>query len=265
MSAPRPGLIDQLAGLWFKSRLRGADRFSALVGRSERITFRSRAGTIFDLNPTSYIDRIVLTDGDYESEVRLAIASAARAGETVWDIGANFGLHCTTLGKVRPDLKIVAFEPNPDEYKRLLLHRQWNAPQIQTCVLALSERPALLPLSLGPKGNSGMTTLSPWTKATYAGTTLVAATTGDSLVETGMAPNPHIIKIDVEGHESAVLRGLTETLHRPDCHTVVFEDDAATNTESKALLRSAGFEITPLARNERTGHALSNFTAQRHR
>jgi FkbM family methyltransferase len=157
----------------------------------------------------------------------------------------------------------VAFEPNPREHARLLRHLSWNAPHVQTCTLALSDQAGVLPLHLGPEGNSGMTTLTPWSEATSSGTLLVPVARGDDLIIKGYLPAPHLIKIDVEGHESAVLRGLSGTLKSGHCHTVIFEDGASDDTEAKQLLRSAGFSLVPLHRREQTGHSLENYLARK--
>ena len=108
-----------------------------------------------------------------------------------------------------------------------------------------------------------MTTLNPWSKASYTETVFVAAVEGDALIASGCTPSPNIIKLDVEGHEAAVLRGLRQTLSGPACRMVVFEDGPERDSEPKQLLRAAGFEIKPLLRNEHTAHTLSNFVARK--
>lgn len=256
-------LVDRLVSASLRHGLRGATRLSRFTGKSDKLLVRASCGAVFLLNPSGYIDRFVIHEGDYESEVRLEIEESAQIGDAIWDIGANFGLHCVTLGKRRQDLKIVAFEPNPIEHARLMLHRGWNAPHIQTCSVALSDRTAMIELHLGPPGNSGMTTLSPWSKTSYTETILVAAVEGDGLIASGRIPSPNIIKLDVEGHEAAVLRGLRQTLNGAACRMVVFEDGPDRDTEPKQLLRTAGFEVSPLLRNEHTAHALSNFVARK--
>jgi FkbM family methyltransferase len=259
---PNPNLADRFLAYWWRHNLRGAISLSHLLGRPDALVARSKSGAVFRLSLFGYIDGIVLREGDYESEVRVAM-NCASDGQTVWDIGSNFGLHAVTLGLARPDLKIVAFEPNPREHARLMVHRDWNAPSVQTCSLALSDQRGLQPLFLGPLGNSGMTTLSPWSKAEYAGTVLVPVARGDELISSNALPPPNVIKLDVEGHESSVLRGLEQTLRSGGCHTVIFEDALESGTEPKQILSAAGFSWKPLLRNESTSHALVNFIARR--
>ncbi len=263
---PRPSLRDRLLATWWRRGLPGFLSLRWILTNSNAdagLKFKTRDDCCFLLNLPGYIDSIVVRDGFYESEVVAALGLYAGTDAVVWDVGANFGLHCATLGHLRPDLRIVAFEPNPREHARLLRHREWNAPNMQTCTVALSDRRAYLPLHLGPAGNSGMTTLSPWSEATYSGKVMVAAARGDDLIAEGLFPAPHVIKIDVEGHEAAVLRGLEQTLHGSACRAVILEDGISDDTEPKHLLRSAGFEISVLTRNERSDHALANFVARK--
>lgn len=265
-SANAPSLRDRLLACWWRRGWRGFCTLQRLFPSREfgaELRYTTSFGSSFRLRPQSYIDGTVLREGFYESEVLAALATAANASEVVWDIGANFGIHATTLARCRPDLRIVAFEPNPVEHGRLLLHREWNAPQLITSAVALSDTSGVVKLHLGPEGNSGITTLTPWSQGNYTGEVLVAAITGDEMIATCQVPAPNIIKLDVEGHEGAVLRGLRRTLSGAACRVVVFEDGPERDTEPKLLLRASGFEIKPLLRNEHTAHALSNFVARK--
>ena len=227
----------------------------------DALIYRTPYGSSFLLDPLFYIDGLVVRQGFYESEVLEALHTRLRPGYVLWDIGTNFGLHAVTLARLVPEAKVFAFEPNPAEHARLLRHRAWNAPHLTTSSLALSDSTGILPLHLGPEGNSGMTTLAPWSQGRYSGTVLVATASGDDLIARGTLPAPHLIKLDVEGHESAVLRGLAHTLASPHCELVVFEDSMDADTPAKTILRAAGFLLAPLVRREQSAHALANFAA----
>ena len=57
----------------------------------------------------------------YEEQYDRAFSSALRVDDCVWDVGANVG-HYTRLfsGIVGPNGKVIAFEPSPSNFERLL-------------------------------------------------------------------------------------------------------------------------------------------------
>lgn len=250
---------------WRRLRWRGFHRtWTALHRAGDKVSVTTRYGSIFALDPLAYIDGLVIEEGFYESEVLAELLPALQPrGAVLWDIGANFGLHAVTAARLARDATVVAFEPNPGEHARLLLHRQWNAPHLITSSLALSDAEGVLPLHLGPPGNSGLSALAPWFHDRSSGTVLVAVARGDDLIARGTLPAPTAIKLDVEGQEAAVLRGLTHALASAACRLVVFEDEPRADSAAKRLLQSAGFAIRPLQRQERSQHSLVNFAAHK--
>jgi len=245
-------------------RWRGFIRLWKLSGRNFDTTLLATTskGTVFELSPFSYIDAIVLREGYSESEAADAIVSSLGNG-VLWDIGANFGLHGLTSKHLRPSSRVVCFEPSFEMFGRLWRNRALNALDVDLVNAALSNRSGFQTLFLGPPGNPGMSTLSPWSTATYAGTCLVAVSRGDDLVAQGLVPAPTVIKLDVEGHELPALEGLANVLRSPSLGAVVFEDSRDGDTAVKALLREAGFTCEPLKRRESSKHQLENFAARR--
>jgi len=87
---------------------------------------------------------------------------------------------------------------------------------------------------------------------------------GDDVVGDGV-PAPTIVKIDVEGAEVNVLRGLSDTLKRDKCRLVcieVHEDHLdqfdTSRMELISMLEAAGFETSELdRRNEKNWHLLA--------
>lgn len=138
-----------------------------------------------------------------------------------------------------------------------------NHVKLVVARLALSDHDGRAELHLGGTGNPGMSTLSPWSAFSHSGRENVAIWRGDSLVAEGGLTPPQVIKLDVEGHEASVLRGMPVTLARRNCRVMIFEDAKATDTEAKTLLRQAGFTIAPLERNEDTDHPPANFVGRK--
>ena len=257
---------DRFWTAWRRRKWRGFHRaWSWRLRRGHRteLLVRSSYGPVFALDPFAYIDGFVIERGFYESEVLDALRPALAPGTVLWDIGGNIGLHAITAKLLHPTATVCAFEPVPAVMTRLQRNAALNQADIRLFNLALSDREGVATMHLGQPGNYGMSTLCPWNGANYAGTCHVATARGDQLVETGVAPAPAVIKLDVEGHEAAVLRGLARVLARPECRLMIFEDGVAADTEAKRLLAAAGFQIRILARQEATEHALANFVAEK--
>lgn len=216
------------------------------------------------LDPYSYIDRHVLQEGYYESEVFTAISEVLAPGGVLWDIGANIGLHSIATKVNLPDCAVVSFEPSPAILGALWRNISLNRCDIAVFALALSDKDGLATLHIAHDGNPGMTTLDlfPGLAHAYQSSATVATMRGDALVRQSLAPQPTVVKIDVEGHEISTLRGMRVTLSHPDCRRVVFEDQKA-DTALKKFLIELGFFIQPLSRNENTAHDLQNFTADK--
>jgi FkbM family methyltransferase len=261
-------LCDRLFASW-RRHGRGFARTWGLLqklNRGSTLRCRTRYGSIFELEPFSYIDSFIITHGYYEAEVLEALLPWIGEGRPLWDIGANFGLHGITAKRLIPSAEVCCFEPAPPVMARLLRHRALNRTDVRPFALALSNRAGGATLNLSSSGNSGMSTLEAVDQSKYAGTCFVATVRGDDLVSDGTAPAPAAIKLDVEGHEFAALSGLEQTLRSPACHCVVFEDRAdllapGVDSPVKSLLVTCGFELAPLVRREPADHPLLNFQA----
>jgi len=260
----KPSRIDRFLRAYARTGLPGFARLWRLSGRTAESTLRAATakGTVFELSPFAYIDGIVVREGSYEPEVTDAVVASLGDG-VLWDVGANFGLQGITAKFLRPKSRVLCFEPSLAMLERLSRNRDLNGVDIDIVGVALSNRTGSQELFLGPAGNPGMSTLSPWKEATYAGSCVVAVARGDDLLEGGGVPMPTVIKLDVEGHELPALEGLSNALHSPSLRAVVFEDAEGPDTPVKALLGGAGFSIERLNRQLGSRHALDNFAARR--
>lgn len=135
--------------------------------------------------------------------------------KVVWDIGANIGDH--TRQYLDWGKKVVAFEPNPLAFTCL----EHNCPEALCLPYAASDKDGSLNFTI--LNNVGASRISP------SGEWSVEAKKLDDLD----LPAPGFAKIDVEGWEPSVLRGMERVLfeHRP----IVFVE---INHEA---LRVAGF------------------------
>lgn len=137
----------------------------------------------------------------------------------VFDVGANRGQRTRLF--LRLGARVVALEPDPSNQRLLArrFSRQWfREPRVTIVGKAVSDSEAGATLWVHAPG-SGLNTLSQkWVQAlavdeqrfgstiAYADRREVETTTLDALMRT--FGDPYYIKVDVEGHEASVLRGL---------------------------------------------------------
>lgn len=124
------------------------------------------------------------------------------AGATVLDVGANIGMLCCSLAVQRPDLRIVAVEPVPDNVACLRENLAVNdIGNVEVIHAGVAEKPGALYFD-----SSG-----PWSSVQATGEgARVECITLDSLDFTNVA----LVKIDVEGWEPQVIAGATELLSK---------------------------------------------------
>jgi FkbM family methyltransferase len=197
--------------------------------------------------------------GDYatgrnELPVQRAVAAHLRPGHVFYDIGSNIGFFALIAARcVGPTGRVYAFEPVPANV---------------ACITGNARRNrfgnvAVLPAAVGAAAGTGTLLLSPHPggatlsaadgQATPCGTVDVRVVAIDDLVAAGAIRPPDVIKLDVEGAESAVLHGARATLER---HTPILigeldapsaEDLSRKQEELAAILTSCGYDLAPLA------------------
>jgi FkbM family methyltransferase len=145
-----------------------------------------------------------------------------RPGDCVYDIGAGVGLHTLFLAQVVGARGlVVAFEPASHIYEylydNLMLNRSTN---VRALKVALGDRNISGNLELT---GSPRLLRSGSRQETHELVQSVKVVVGDLLVENMRLRIPRVVKIDVEGYEYAVIRGLSTTLAQNVCETVCCE------------------------------------------
>lgn len=141
---------------------------------------------------------------------------------TVIDVGANVGDWTAALRALNPNATVYAFEPSPSAHQRLA-ERFKDDPQVVTVNVALGAQAGTARLWFDTPG-SGLASLYQ-RDLRHVGSSLdrseeIAVTTLDAWCAANNVV-PDTVKLDVEGHELAVLRGAEETLK--SVRTVQFE------------------------------------------
>jgi FkbM family methyltransferase len=166
----------------------------------------------------------------------------------VIDVGANLGQTLCKVKIVDRDRAYYAFEPNAACYaylERLVLANEWPAVTVFPC--GLSDRAGMVPLHTTEDSEvSGLSSFLPAAHSRLTRTKLAAAF---SYIELSRFVEPPVafVKIDVEGGELEVLRGMSEMLRQHEPLIVVELLPQASllerHHETWALLESLGYEI----------------------
>ena len=203
-------------------------------------------------SPESLLERTILLDGFYETELLPIFRTAVHPGSHCIDIGANIGCHTLVMADLCGSSgRVLAVEPSSSIRARLERNLALNLithVSVVPCALSSnSGQTATLHIPAADQENQGAASLF---SAHLEGATLtetVPLRTLDEVVKEAGWARCDFIKMDVEGSELSVLKGATRILkdYRP---TLVFEynPDAwkaagASWTECVALLSRFGY------------------------
>ena len=144
--------------------------------------------------------------GTYELKKQKVISSMIKEKMVCYDIGAHAGFYTLLFSKcVGPKGKVFSFEPNPINISFLLKHLKLNKiKNTKVLPIALWYKEDHIPLTL----NSFTSHLS----RKKINNLIVPTFRVDYLVSRGTILPPDLIKIDVEGAEPGVLKGMEKVL-----------------------------------------------------
>lgn len=159
--------------------------------------------------------------GHYEPDVQTALlAHLPPAGAAAWDLGAHFGFYTLWLARaVGATGQVCAFEPDEISFDRLRRHVALNRlSHVRIFRNAVSDH-AGRQLLIQPQGAGATTSHLAYEGETTPGQNALAieTVTLDALAASEHWTPPQFVKIDIEGHAAAALRGAHETFsrHRP--------------------------------------------------
>lgn len=196
---------------WMRLREQGVRRLRASDGRHE-----------FDFRCENPVEAWrVRTLGSKESGTVEWIDREARPGDVFYDVGANMGLYTLMAARrVAPGGKVYAFEPHAGSLQSLLHNVALNGLQAVVEVIgsALHDREGYFPFNYhGTLGGSSMSQLGD-TRDDHNRAfrpvfcELKHGVPADRLIELGAIRPASLVKLDVDGNELLVLRGMRRLL-----------------------------------------------------
>ena len=163
----------------------------------------------------------------FERPLDMLLRRVLRPGDSLIDAGANFG-HITMLAAalVHPGGVVHAFEPHPRLAQLLGDHaaKQSRIGHVHVWQKALSDQPGETTLRVNPEWLGGSTVRPDPNRDSRTGVFseeyAVELVRIDDLALELPRSGKLIVKIDVEGHEPAVIRGMGKLLARTDALVV---------------------------------------------
>ena len=168
-----------------------------------------------------------------EPETVAWIVDHLRPGEVLFDLGANVGAYSLVAASVAGDHgKVVAVEPSAATFASLCANVRLNdlGERIVPLQCALGDSTRLGSFHYSsPDAGSALHRLAPAgvqdPDSETAGSQTVPVFRLDELAALLGLPRPHLLKVDVDGPELAVLHGAGDLLASPDLRTVLVEID----------------------------------------
>lgn len=205
----------------------------------------------WDLELTIFSDEIgraIAYTGVFDMPLTETILRLTEPGDLALDVGANVGYVTSLMARrAGPTGRVIAFEPHPTIHPVLEENaRRWHTDPSVAAVearrLALSNESGAGHLHVeGVEGHMGLFALSDSANGDV-GLEVELGRLDDLLAESP----PQLLKIDVEGHERAVLEGGAGLLSEGRIRDVVFEEHAIYPAPSMTLLEEHGMTLFTL-------------------
>lgn len=190
------------------------------------------------------------------------LRNTVRPGQVLYDVGANVGTFALVAAK-HSQARVVAFEPGYANFARLCDNIQLNGCQhvIFPVPLPLAETSGLFGFKyrdVEPGQSRHKMKPDAWR---FRGPAAAAARyeqpvlgmTLDAMIATFNLPQPHHLKIDVDGMEDRVLAGAVGTLRSDTLQTVLIEVDDVKWHGVSTMLERVGFILDKRIEREKDG------------
>jgi FkbM family methyltransferase len=178
-----------------------------------RVDFSVRSSREIDRVEHCYLEQGPITQ----------LLEIVRDGDVIFDVGANIGVISLILAKAKPGVTVHAFEPVPVNHASLCRNITLNSlgDRVVPRRMAISSSEGTVRIFAEQEPGAGRSSmvLSPGNGSSAIE---VECASVDCLAS-NLGRDPTVVKIDVEGAEWEVVRGMTETAARGVLRAILVE------------------------------------------
>jgi len=220
---------DRLLRLVYSPDKRSRDHVTEIIPYDEGI---------IRVTTSSYLEWFLYFNRYYESHLTKALKSMVKEDSVCLDVGANIGCHTLTMAHGAKHGRIYAFEPNPLIFERFIFNvRLNNLRNVTAFNLAISDTTGETSLFVpdADDSNQGKCSMIFSQEKGSTNELKIQASRVRDLDALKNLNRCDVIKIDVEGLESIVIRELMDLINE-FLPAIIFEYDAHNWGLAKASL-----------------------------
>lgn len=208
------------------------------IGSTQRIKLGYLKGQRIKVTENSDWASLV---GRYEPGTHKAMAALISKGDTVYDIGANSGIHGMLMSKLVGEKGLVInFEPLPENFKELEENFRINdIKNYKTIQAAVSDSDGMARFRVGGHRKQGAIVNG---NQDLVQTIEVRTIKLDTFLQQGN-PRPRFIKMDIEGAELAALKGFARTIDEAQPIMIIELHEKRLDGEIGKFLIDHGYSI----------------------
>ena len=208
-----------------RNQIKKVKQWQTIVDRQQDVKIKIQPGVKLNLNFDSALSKLIYCY-NFELLERKFVNHFLRPGDIFVDVGANVGLFTLIAAKlVGKKGSVYAFEPCSLTYSRLKYNVNLNKFSNVNChQIALSDRNCEQDMVLSLDGFDAWNSLAkPTAGQAFSSEVINTMRWDDFVVKHNLQGKVTLMKIDVEGWETFVLAGGTQTLSREDAPTLLVE------------------------------------------
>jgi FkbM family methyltransferase len=218
------GMLRKVKPMWLREKIyyHVVHRFGLeKLSRSDSVELAFAPRVSMRLIPTDVGHRVILATGFYELSVSQRIAELAKKGGLFVDVGANYGYYSAIWASANVMNKVVAYEADSSNVARLKETMESNRLADQATIFskAVGETKGVALFSKGPNDQTGQGGIVSSAKDGAVPVDVVSL--DDEFAESHIQIS--VLKVDVEGADTLVLRGANRLLGERRIHNVFFE------------------------------------------